>query len=75
MSHISVTDPWKLAEEMAELKRENAALREALEELVYFADNSQGIAGWHLNGEVFTWDQIEAIDKARAVLVRKEAQP
>lgn len=27
MSHISVTDPWKLAEEMAELKRENAALR------------------------------------------------
>lgn len=53
---------------------ENAALRAALEECVYFADNSQGIVGWHLNGDILPWNQVEAIDKARAALdvARKE---
>lgn len=63
MSHISVTDPWKLAEEMAELKRENAALRAAIAESEEFARK---------NGETLAAKVKELLDENAALRKDKE---
>lgn len=36
-----------------------AAYREVLENLSAVMDNSEGVTGWHLNGDVATWDEFE----------------
>ncbi|AWQ48061.1 hypothetical protein [Serratia marcescens] len=47
------------AEERAEsLAMENAAMRGVIDAAVAVANNSAGIAGWHLNGEIAGWDEI-----------------
>ena len=38
--------------EMDKLAAENVAMRETIEAVRGVADNSSGIAGWHLNGEI-----------------------
>ncbi|HHU9495370.1 TPA: hypothetical protein ACUKFZ_003871 [Escherichia coli] len=40
------------------LAAENAAMHEAIEAVRSVADNSSGIAGWHLNGDIATWEEI-----------------
>ncbi|EKH4271954.1 hypothetical protein QSE53_003122 [Escherichia coli] len=42
----------------AELAAENAAMHETIEAVRSVADNSSGIAGWHLNGDIATWEEI-----------------
>ncbi|EEX2621373.1 hypothetical protein EM846_06860 [Escherichia coli] len=41
-----------------ELAAENAAMHETIEAVRSVADNSSGIAGWHLNGDIATWEEI-----------------
>ncbi|EPU3696390.1 eae-like domain protein, partial [Escherichia coli] len=40
------------------LAAENAAMHETIEAVRSVADNSCGIAGWHLNGDIATWEEI-----------------
>lgn len=42
----------------AALTAENAAMHETIEAVRSVADNSSGIAGWHLNGDIATWEEI-----------------
>lgn len=42
----------------ATLAAENAAMHETIEAVRSIADNSSGIAGWHLNGDIATWEEI-----------------
>ena len=42
----------------AALAAENAAMHETIEAVRSVADNSSGIAGWHLNGDIATWEEI-----------------
>lgn len=37
---------------------ENAEMRSVIDAAVEVSDNSAGIAGWHLNGEIADWDEI-----------------
>ncbi|HGT8890925.1 hypothetical protein [Escherichia coli] len=37
---------------------ENAVMLETIEGVRSVADNSSGIAGWHLNGDIATWEEI-----------------
>ena len=37
---------------------QNAAMRGVIDAAVAVANNSAGIAGWHLNGEIADWDEI-----------------
>ncbi|MBL0879412.1 hypothetical protein [Serratia ureilytica] len=47
------------AEERAEaLAVENVAMRSVIDAAIGIANNSSGIAGWHLNGEIADWDEI-----------------
>ncbi|HCO4735262.1 TPA: hypothetical protein N8W12_003107 [Escherichia coli] len=49
----------KLAhEKFSVLAAENAAMHETIEAVRSVADNSSGIAGWHLNGDIATWEEI-----------------
>ncbi|HBS5215701.1 TPA: ead/Ea22-like family protein [Klebsiella pneumoniae] len=48
----------KLAKAYQELAAENVAMRETIEAVRGVADNSSGIAGWHLNGEIAQWSEI-----------------
>ncbi|EFH4852408.1 hypothetical protein GTP84_14310 [Escherichia coli] len=42
----------------AALAAENTAMHETIEAVRSVADNSSGIAGWHLNGDIATWEEI-----------------
>ena len=48
----------KLAKAYQQLAAENVAMRETIEAVRGVADNSSGIAGWHLNGEIAQWAEI-----------------
>nr|WP_309533487.1 hypothetical protein [Escherichia coli] len=49
----------KLAhEKFSTLAALNAAMHETIEAVRSVADNSSGIAGWHLNGDIATWEEI-----------------
>ncbi|HEB1253079.1 TPA: hypothetical protein RY369_001512 [Escherichia albertii] len=49
----------KLAhEKFSALAAENAAMHETIAAVRSVADNSSGIAGWHLNGDIATWEEI-----------------
>ncbi|ENZ2777820.1 hypothetical protein ACGGT9_004375, partial [Salmonella enterica] len=49
----------KLAhEKFSALAAENAEMHETIEAVRSVADNSSGIAGWHLNGDIATWEEI-----------------
>nr|WP_277629157.1 hypothetical protein [Pantoea ananatis] len=48
----------ELQQRAGTLAAENAVLKSVIEAVRGVADNSKGIAGWHLNGEVAGWDEI-----------------
>ncbi|HFU2210119.1 TPA: hypothetical protein ACH47H_002518 [Escherichia coli] len=48
----------ELEDKYAALTAENAAMHETIEAVRSVADNSSGIAGWHLNGDIATWEEI-----------------
>lgn len=55
---IRETKFLKLAKAYQQLAAENVAIRETIEAVRGVADNSSGIAGWHLNGEIAQWSEI-----------------
>ncbi|APL52713.1 hypothetical protein RG66_14950 [Escherichia coli] len=48
----------ELEANLVALAAENAAMHETIEAVRSVADNSSGIAGWHLNGDIATWEEI-----------------
>lgn len=44
----------------------NEQMRTALEGLLAITRDSQGVAGYHLNGEVAKWDEFEEVSAAEA---------
>lgn len=48
----------KLAKAFKQLAAENVAMRQTIEAVRGVADNSSGIAGWHLNGDIAKWSEI-----------------
>ncbi|MBN5205356.1 hypothetical protein JY462_11065 [Serratia marcescens] len=56
---LTMADTIKdLTERADALAVENAAMRGVIDAAVAVANNSAGIAGWHLNGEIAGWDEI-----------------
>lgn len=55
---IKETKVMALAKAYQQLAAENVAMRETIEAVRGVADNSSGIAGWHLNGEIAQWSEI-----------------
>lgn len=55
---IKETKVMALAKAFKQLAAENVAMRETIEAVRGVADNSSGIAGWHLNGEIAQWSEI-----------------
>lgn len=47
-----------LQDHLRQLAAENVGLRETVEAVRGVADNSSGIAGWHLNGDIAKWSDI-----------------
>ncbi|HGM5304190.1 TPA: hypothetical protein ACKP17_000364 [Serratia marcescens] len=47
-----------LADRVKALAVENAEMRGVIDAAIGVANNSSGIAGWHLNGEIADWDEI-----------------
>lgn len=59
MMMAAMWEGWKgRSIEMDKLAAENVAIRETIEAVRGVADNSSGIAGWHLNGEIAQWSEI-----------------
>ncbi|WP_223955110.1 hypothetical protein [Aeromonas caviae] len=40
------------------MTKQRDVLREALNGVVGVMNNSQGVAGWHMNGDIATWDEL-----------------
>ena len=45
-------------------------LLEALQGLLAIVGDSQGVAGYHLNGEIATWGEFDEIDDARVAIAK-----
>ncbi|HIF5760524.1 TPA: hypothetical protein ACX3MK_004174 [Raoultella ornithinolytica] len=59
MMMAAMWEGWKgRSIEMDKLATENVALRETVEAVRGVADNSSGIAGYHLNGDIAKWSEI-----------------
>jgi chromosome segregation ATPase len=59
------------AELKAKLAEKDALLRramEALEGFVNVANDSQGVAGYHLNGDTAEWDEFDEVDAASSAI-------
>ena len=61
----SITDATN---KLSELERQRDALRVALENLLCITYDSEGVAGYHLNGAVANWDEFPEVNEA-ALLV------
>lgn len=57
-SWVEYKDYAALEAKCAALAAENATMHETIEAVRSVADNSSGIAGWHLNGDIATWEEI-----------------
>lgn len=44
------------------------AMREVLEEILAIVNESRGVAGWHLNGDIAPWDEFGYPQKINVVL-------
>lgn len=55
---VHIDDYAALQQKLDAMAAENAALKSVIEAVRGVADNSNGIAGWHLNGEIARWDEI-----------------
>lgn len=64
---ISDNDDSSDSAEVKALKQKcnvlQASLRMLSKDLVALADESTGVAGWHLNGDIAKWDEFEGMMK------------
>ena len=71
-----IAEPCELAaaidDELAVLATRIVALEMALGQIVDIAEESQGVLGYHLNGDMAAWDEFEEITTARALLGRDD---
>lgn len=60
--HITLTVQRKEgltpAQKLAAMTKQRDVLREALNDVQDVMNNSQGVAGWHQNGAIATWDEL-----------------
>ena len=60
--HITLTVQRKEgltpAQKLAAMTKQRDVLREALNDVQDVMNNSQGVAGWHKNGDIATWDEL-----------------
>jgi len=56
------------AAEIHQLEVEIDCLRSALRDFLNIIDDSRGVAGYHLNGNVAEWGEFPEVDAARAAL-------
>lgn len=60
--HITLTVQRKEgltpAQKLAAMTKQRDVLREALDGVLGVMNNSQGVAGWHKNGDIATWDEL-----------------
>lgn len=52
-------------------REEIARLREALEGFIGLINESHGVAGFHLNGDIAEWDEFDLINQAQAALAKE----
>lgn len=57
-AYVNYEDYAALEAKCAALAAENVVMLETIEAVRSVADNSSGIAGWHLNGDIATWEEI-----------------
>ncbi len=46
------------AQKLAAMAKQRDVLREALDGVLGVMNNSQGVVGWHQNGDIATWDEL-----------------
>ena len=71
MAISNITQDNLLRSEEAKVK----LLREALDNLLHIVDSSNGVVGWHMNGNVAEWDEFEDVEEARRILAETEGKP
>lgn len=49
-------------------------MAEALEEILAIAENTDGIAGHHMNGEIADWEEFEFMDMIRKALSKAKVE-
>lgn len=49
-------------------------LREAMDDMVSIANDSSGITGWHMNGDVLHWQQCEPLAVMEDLLARPDVK-
>lgn len=52
------------------LKDQREELIKALESLIDITNDSQGVAGYHLNGDIAKWDEFEEVTNACVLINR-----
>lgn len=63
-----------MKDEINQLKAEKAELLEALEELASVIDESEGVAGYHMNGTVAQWDGFDCVQKIMSVIKKARGE-
>ena len=58
--------------EIAKLKSDRLELIKAVESLLDITADSQGVAGYHLNGDIAKWDEFEEVSGAYELIKRLE---
>ena len=48
----------RAVEKIERLTAENSAMREALDDFVMLIAESNGVDGWHLNGDIAEWNEL-----------------
>lgn len=61
------------AEANAKLIAAAPDLYQVVKDLIMFAGESKGIAGWHQNGEVAEWDEFDFLKDAKAAIKKVTA--
>ena len=61
-------------EEIKRLKAKSDEMFEVLENILAIMNESRGVAGWHLNGNIASWDELELRD-AVASAIEKACDP
>lgn len=68
---------WMAANnELAKAKTERESALSALEGLIAIRNDSEGVSGYHLNGEIAHWDEFEEVALAEAIVanMRKDRE-
>lgn len=63
---------YNMGMEIEKLKSERQELLKSLESLLDITAESQGVAGYHLNGDVAGWGEFEAVSSAYELIKQIE---